>query len=436
MKPRRFFAQRFRASVAAACLVRACLTASIAVGTAATLGVFVQPASAQMRFGMNAAGNSAPEQVQRDAIDEYSALLNFDDAQKTAATALFDAYTADFNKARDTMNDGFKKVREDFADSQDPSVWQRDLPKVMEAYNDKAKALDSQLLKDLRDLLSEKQSGTWALVERAHRRRQSVPRGMLSGEGVDLIKIVNDLKLTKPYPDALQQALDRYSSEFDSALSKRDTERADLSKDLPGAGGGARRAGGNPFNFDMEAIQKAMTGMRKAGMPVRDINDRFATVVEQALPSNKQTEFAEQVRKAKYPQVYSEPYLIKAIAAAEKFSDVTPEQKKSFDEIKAAYLRDIEPANKTWATEISKAEADGGGDEMMANVARMMSGGEDAQQSDVAKARAARRKLDKDALDKLKAVLTEAQRDQLPEREDPFGAGFRMGPPAGRRGNR
>ena len=412
------------------------LTARILIGAVALASVvaIAPPATAQMRFGMGGPGMGGVEKLDRDAIDEYAELASFDDAQKTAAGALFEAYVAEFDKARAARDDGLKKVREEFADTQDPSVWQRELPKVIEEYTKQTKNLDSQLLKDMRDLLSDKQAAKWTSVERAHRRRQSVPRGMLSGESVDLVRIVSDLKIAKPYPDVLQQALDRYSSELDGVLSKRDSEREELSKDLPGAGG--RRPAGNPFNFDVEAIQKAMTGLRKAGLPVRDLNDRFATVVENALPADRQPEFAQKVRKSKYPQVYSDPYLVKAIGAAQKFADVTADQKKTFEDIKSAYLRDIEPANQAWAAEISKAEADGGGDEMMANMARMMSGGgEDADQSPLAKARAARRKIDKDALEKLKAVLTESQREQLPERDDPFGGPvIRMGGGGGGRG--
>lgn len=407
-------------------LVRLVQTLAMGACLGVSMLVPVAPAAGQMRMGMmNAMGNSGVDKVNTRSINEYAALLNFADAQKAAALALHEAYSHEFDKAREARDDGFKKVREDFADSQDPGVWQRDLPKVVEAYNERTKQLDAQLLADMRELLDETQAAKWPQVERAHRRNQSTPSGTLSGESVDLIRIVNDLKVNQPWPDALQQATDRYATELDAALQERERVRTEAAKDMPQPG--QRREGAGPFGFDMEAIQRAMTNLRKAGVPVREINDRFASVIQNSLPEDKQADFASSYRKAKFPQVFSDPYLFKAIEAAEKFPDITPEQKATMAEIRAAYVRDIEPANQTWAAEIGKAEADGGGDEMMANVQRMMSGGE-AEQSDLAKARAARRKLDKDALEKLRAALTESQRDELPERDDPFGGNnFRFG---------
>ncbi len=402
-----------------------------AVAAASMLGGLAvsTPALGQGRMAMTIGGAmGAKEQLDASSIEEYAAILKFDEQQKTAAMALFQAYEADFNAASKTRDDDMKKVRDEFADSQDPGIWQREMPKLFEKYGKRTAELDTQLMNDLRSLMTEQQQAVWPQVERAHRRRQSLPNGMLSGESMDLVRLVNGLKLEQ-VPEPVQQSLERYASELDSALESRDKVRRDLGEKL----NSSMRPGGGMMNFDIEGMQKTMGEMRRVGIPVRDINDRFASVLQGALPEDKRDAFEDSVRKAKFPQIYGEPHLVKAAAAAEKFDDITPEQKSTITAIREAYLREVESANQAWAAEQAKAEADGGGDEMMQNWGRMMQSGDGPEQTPLAKARAARRKLDRETLEKLKAALTEEQIERLPERDDAFG-GMRFGMP--RRGNR
>lgn len=406
-------------------LAMALVVTSVAVGVG--LCGQTQSACAQMRMGgMGGMGGGGVEQVDQSALDEYGAIVGLDDTQKLATKALLEGYASGFEQARKARDEGFKKIREEFADTQDAMIWQRELPKIMEDYGNKTKELDAQLLGDIKSLLTDTQATKWIQVERAHRRRQSVPRGMLSGESVDLVRVVNELKMPA-VPDTVSQALERYAGEIDGALAARDRKQDEMAKDFQPGGKRSPAAGQGIMNMDFEGIQKALAEVRKAGIPIRDINDRFASVIEGALQGDKQTEFADKYRKAKFPQVYGTAYPIRALDAADKFSDLTPEQKSTLASIRESYQRDITSANTKWASEIAKAEADGGGDDMMGGWMRMMQGGGDNEpESELVKARKARRQMDRDATDKIKAALNEAQKDRLPERDDPMGGGMRM----------
>jgi hypothetical protein len=179
---------------------------------------------------------------------------------------------------------------------------------------------------------------------------------------------------------------------------------------------------GGGFNFDMEQIRKSMTEMRKAGLSVCEINQRFARSVEATLPEDRRAEFAQQVRIESFPRVYRETHAAKCLKAAAAFNDLSAEQKSTIAEMLETYEREVKSINTRWADAVLASEADGGGDPM----SMFMGGGESPA---IADARKAKRELDKTTRDKLNALLTEEQLERLPEREDdaPGMGMFRMG---------
>jgi uncharacterized protein YjiS (DUF1127 family) len=153
-------------------------------------------------------------------------------------------------------------------------------------------------------------------------------------------------------------------------------------------------------------------------------------MLKASIPPDKQADFEAKVRTSRFPQVYRESFTSKALAAATQFKDLDDNQKKGIEEIRASYERDAVGANERLAQAITAAEADGGGDESFAFLNRM-AGGDQGGESDLVKARRARRELDRNTIDKLKDLLTPSQVDRLPEREEDdrrfFGGGRRGG---------
>lgn len=401
--------------------VRSCL--ALAVGCVVGLGVIGSVASApalaqrggMMRMGMNLGG--VGERVQPEDMDRYADLLGLSKDQREASKALHDAYAAEYDQAEEIRTKAVQKARAEFEETRDPAVWSEMLPKEMEKYGKRVKELDEGLMNDVKTLLTGEQSTKWVLVERARRRDGTMPNGMLSGEAVDLTKVVKDLKVATPMPDALVQSLERYETELDAALQERDAQREEISKTMQTAGRGG------PMGFDPQAFQKAMTDLRKAGIKVREVKDRYAGMLESIVPEDKKAEYVKKVRTLKFPQVYRESYTLKAIDAAAKFKDLSVESKQGVADIKAAYERDLAAANERWARAIADEEKDGGGDLMAAGMMRWM-GGADEGDSPQQQARKVRRELDKASLDKLKALLTPEQVESLPERDAERMPGF------------
>jgi Spy/CpxP family protein refolding chaperone len=408
---------------------------SILAGVAMSVGMLAGPAvpqaAAQMRFGARmGAGGFGAEKVDSSDVERYVKILDLTKTQQDALKALHEAYEADFDAAQKALQSTFEKVQQDFQDTQDPSVWQKDLPEAQEKFQNKTKELNSQFEQDLKAMLTGDQTEKWPAAERANRRAKSLTGsggfGMgLAGESIDLIKMVDDMKLAKQSPE-LTQVLGKYETEIDAALVARDKRRKEIGEAMQAQQRNRMKEGGG-FMPDFGKLQEQMNEIRKLGVPVRDINDRYSTLIASALPEDRRDTFAEKYKKDKFPNIYNEPYAMKALNAAKGFKDLTDEQRKGIDEIVESYQRDVAGANERYCKAQTEAEKDGGGDDMLTGVFRMMGGGDQGKdESELSQAKKARRKLDSDALDKLKHLLTPDQKDRLPERENDM---FQWGAP-------
>jgi hypothetical protein len=397
---------------------------SVIVGVTLSVGLMAGPgastAAAQGRIGAGARmGNwNGQDKISAADIDRFGKILELTKTQKDALDDLYKGYEADFDAAHKVMQDKFDRVQADFQDTQDLSVWQKDWPEAAENYQKKIAELEKSMLGDLKALLTTEQMKQWPSAERAQRRAKSLsgmsaPGVSLAGDSLDLIRLVDDQKLAKR-SENLTQLLDRYETEMDQAVIERDAKRKEIGENFQkGAKGGA---GG----FDFSKFGDMMSEMRKTGMPVRDINDRYSTLIASAMPDDHREAFALAYKKAKFPQIFKESYSVKALNAVKDFQDLTADQKKGVEEIASKYQKEIAAANDRYAKAQADAEKDGSGEDMMGGWMRMMNGGGDQgkDESELSLARKARRKLDTDALDQLKGLLTQDQIDRLPERQN------------------
>lgn len=407
---------------------------AVVAGLALSVGMLAGPgatrAEAQgMRMSMGRGmGFGMPDRITQADIDQYGKILQLTKSQLDAVKDLHQAYDTEFQAAEKALQDKIEKIQQDFQDTQDPSVWTKDMPEAQQKYTTRTGELDKSFIGDLKALLTPEQSARWPVAERAQRRTKSlggmaaIPGFGLAGESVDLLKMVEELKLAKT-PEALTQVMDRYDLEMDAALTARDTKRKEIGDAMQKQQQDRMKDGGGMMP-DFQKLQEQMAEMRKSGLSVRNINDRYSTLMASALPEAQREDFAMKYKKAKFPNIYKEAYALKALNAAKEFKDLSSEQKAGIAEITASYQRDIAGANERYAKAQMDAEKDGGGDDMMSGWMKMMGGDQGKDESELSLAKKARRKLDSDALEKLKDILTPEQKDRLPEREnDMFGFG-------------
>lgn len=364
-------------------------------------------------------GMNAEPPVNSKQLARYADLLGLDADQREAASALLDGMQAEWDASSKKTRDEMDAIREEFQDARDPSIFMQRVPDLMRKQRESRTKLERTFMGDFKSLLTDEQQAGWVVVERVYRRDSTVPRGRLSGESVDLVRLAEELPLAASSKAAVKSMLDQYETDLDRALVERN-EIVDQAQARIGDGPGALEralSGGD------EEFQKLREKAREARLKVREINQRYARQIASALPGDEAAKFNEAFTRRSFPDVFRRSLTGDSLAAAAGFDDLTPEQKQSIASIQESFAQDVERANKALMEATEKFEATsegyaaalGGGMRM-----RMFGdgGGESDKPNPVEEARSAKREIEKKALDKLKGLLNDEQRERLPKRRE------------------
>lgn len=345
--------------------------------------------------------------VNRRGLDKYSDILSLTADQKSLAQSLLESYEAGCTSASKEFQAGREEMTRSYQETQDESIFAEKMPKLRKDYMDKTKSLEKGLFADLKALLTPEQESKWPKVERARRRETTLRVGIGSGETVDLINVVEGLKLSPEVMKPLTEPLDDYEIDLDRALVSKQATMNQTPSFEPG----------KPISPD--EWKERMAKAREEGLKVRDINQRHARLIEAQLPEDKRAEFQKAVRQATYPQVYRPSVVTKKLDAALGLSDLEPQQREALQTLRTNYQRDSGPINDRWASAIEDADRSGknsGGAMAIAGGGMMsISFGDDNEKSPTADARKARRELDDRTKEKMGSILTKDQQAKLPK---------------------
>ncbi len=352
---------------------------------------------------------SAP--VASREIEQFSQVAGLSTDQKEAAKTLLEGYQEQFRAKSTKVQKEMDKVREKFQDTRDPKVWE-EVRGSMQSLRTERKAVEEQFLADFKLILTPAQTERWPQIERVHRRSQTMGRGMMSGERVDLIEIMESSK----FPAEVQATAIPTLSEYEEALDRALVERNKAYDDVASA-----FQQGGPGTDGFAKAQDLMIKGREASTRVRDLNRKYARQLADILPEEYKATLNEAVKKASYPDVYRTTLADKQIAAAEQFTDLDQAQKDGLAALKESHSRTIGTINEKLAAAITDREekfdprqmgrgrGQGGGGRN--------GGGNNNNEDPVGVLRRERRELDDGSLASLKKILTKAQIERLPDEE-------------------
>lgn len=366
--------------------------------------------------------------VTSDDIKTWNTRLKLSADQKQTVEALFEAYQTEFAAEAKTSRDKVDALREEARQAQDMSMMQ-DIVTERQAFQKKRDALDKSFFEDVKLLLDEPQMQEWPKIERDRRREHSLGQGLIAGERVDVVKLVDDLELTTDQMAPIQPLLDQYRDELDRELVVRidayEQSQTKMREMMQGGRMGEMFNPNTPIDPDME---KLVTKGREAGLRVRDVNRKFARQVEPLLPAEKQAAFAADVKRESFPMIYRPAYGTRALDAADKISSLDEAQRGALQGIRESYSRDLSALQTQMevATEDEQAKFS-----LQQMRERGPFGMRDGPMGDLERKR---RELDDTTADKIKALLTPEQAEQLPARRGE-GQGF-GGEGGGERGQR
>jgi Spy/CpxP family protein refolding chaperone len=362
-------------------------------------------------------GGDGASQIASSHVERYAAVLGLSEDQRAVVDDLFESYSREFTAARVERDEQLGDLRAEARESGDHSVFIEDMPRVTEAFKKESDRLRDRFFDDLRLLLTAEQDARWSDVERTRRRVETIGNGSLSGESVDLVRIVEDLDVPAAIAADLAPTMDGYEADLDRALARRN--------DLRGESSGDMRSG----EMDLGRMEETMDDIREASAEVRDVNERYARRISGTLPTDLAERFDRAVRRASFPSVYRETYTSQALGAALEFDDLDADQRAQLERLLEEYEVGLERANERYARAIADNEVNQrtavltgpGGNPMT-----VMIGEESEELEDVRKER---RALNREMLSRVRGLLSPEQRDRLPDREErrvPSGGAARM----------
>ena len=364
--------------------------------------VALSPA-AQAQFGGRGFRDIAQPDVDRMQIDIIAEMLSFSEDQVELAYELHTGYLAEMTELEEVVRGIMDGVRQEFRETRDPSVWQEMMGAMEPLREDKDQYTES-FMEDLQLILNEDQFAEWDEVERFHRRYTSFSDdGMLSGETVDVIMAVRDMDLPEEDMAALKPILNQYSIELDRALKSRNEAYEE------GMSQGMALWRSN----DMEKMQELWEDAKGHAERVRDLNRRFAKQVEAALDPAFAGEWQREFKEQSFPRVYRPTFTARSLTAAEKITTLSPEQTEQIEAIVGEYHNRIDSMNDEIAKLVEKSEMERDISSMMGRRGR---GG--AEQDEARNARGEKSDYEAAVLERVRNLLTEEQRQMLPERED------------------
>lgn len=333
-------------------------------------------------------------------LERFVQLLKLDAEQKDVVEVLLEAHVEQFQAKAQAIRDKMETARNEFREYQDASVWEG-VGKAMTEFRTERVKMETQFMDDLKAVLNEQQAQAFPSFERANRREKTMRRGLMSGERMDVVRLVEEAKLTPEEISPLAAVLDQYSVDLDRELIKRNAYQ----EEAMGQAGDLFR------NQDMEKAQKLLEDGRKLSVAVRDINRKYARQVQELLPEAKRAEFASAIQRASFPDIYRPSYTSRVFEAVMGFTDLTEDQRAQVAPARDSYSRSLSDLNAKLAEDTEKTE-------MEMSIEGMFRRGFGGEEGPAGELRRQRRDLDRSALENLRKILTPEQIERLPARDE------------------
>lgn len=392
------------------------ITVGIAFAAATLFPIVPAHAQEVMRTVSVRAGAGGPGEgmITRRSADAYARVLGLSPELKEAVEALHEGYVAAYQDAQRTQRESIEKVRREAEETEDHSLFMNRMPEIQRTFRSAAQRLEREFLTDVRAAAGEHATEeAWARVERMRRREVGLRGGGMSGEGVDLVDVVEALKLSPEAVAAVAPSLGEYEAEVDRPVQAK-LRLQDEQRDMFGPG------------VDPEKMQKVMAEARDLGTRIRDVNIRHQKRIEGLLPEDARDRFAAEFRRRCFPAVYRPSRATRELDAALKFDDLDASQRESISGLMESYQRDLRAANDVWASAIEEQEKSGQSSAFAVGGARILTLTGDEPEA-LKAARQNRRDLDKRTRDRLSGILSPAQRERLPKEQQDEGEWGQMG---------
>ncbi len=342
--------------------------------------------------------------VTRPHVDRAIALFQPTDEQLELIEIAYDLYLDRVRDTADTMREVQRAAFDEYRDTGNPEIW-RDLIPVVDRYEARRDELDADFLEEVRLVLDDAQRERWSRFQRDRRRMIGLTDGgLVSGDSVDLVDVVERTRLSEDARAAALPVLDRYIAEMDRLMIEIAEARDELDKQALDAFADFDFSAQEP---DFTAFNELLNGATQLSAQIRDVNQRYASLLARTIGGEEGDRIERAYLSAAYPAVFRTSSAERTLDAALSFDDLTDEQRESIETLRDRYFREVERSNEAWVDAIQEAESGGTIEDLFAGVGF----GDEAERQ----ARRDRRDLDRRYADTVRNLLNDEQSARLPQ---------------------
>lgn len=266
-------------------------------------------------------------------------------------------------------------------------------------------SLEAEFTESLQVILSEEQLTLWDPFRRQVRRDRALPRGVLSGESLDVNTVVREFEAS----EAAAEALLAWEIELDKTLIDRDNTMMEIDLDALVA----------TLENDDKAARDAARSESKVRRDVRDANLEAIDSIA-ALLGEQGDEFRMAAWKKAFPRVYRQTSFERALDAVRKIEGIDPLVLETVDRLEADFLTQLaelheEARDATLKQELAQFEERFNQMRDRINGERQRS---DRDPTELDEIRERLRELEADSRETLEGMLTPEEIAQLPRAGD------------------
>jgi hypothetical protein len=266
-------------------------------------------------------------------------------------------------------------------------------------------SLEAEFTESLQVILSEEQLTLWDPFRRQVRRDRALPRGVLSGESLDVNTVVREFEAS----EAAAEALLAWEIELDKTLIERDNTMMEIDLDALVA----------TLENDDKAARDAARSESKVRRDVRDANLEAIDSIA-ALLGEQGDEFRLAAWKKAFPRVYRQTSFERALDAVRKIEGIDPLVLETVDRLEADFLTQLaelheEARDATLKQELAQFEERFNQMRDRINGERQRS---DRDPTELDEIRERLRELEADSRETLEGMLTPEEIAQLPRAGD------------------
>ncbi len=264
--------------------------------------------------------------------------------------------------------------------------------------------LRGHFMTDVKLLLTEDQQKLWPGFERRFRREKSLRDYELSGESVDLFKVIDELDLDQEQQALIAPTMEQYGLQLDAALRDRDetlqTDSQEIVKALD--------------SQDRGQVEKMLERQIKKRVNVRDVNNHFVELLVHALPEETATEFQLAARARGYARIYRTTRAERILDTALELDDLDESTESTLQELHKQHSDEIRRLNEQLKISVEQHEPAQVIERTLRRINWDQSTSTPFTEDPIAQVFYARREYSETILDQLQTILPPEQYEQLP----------------------